>query len=679
MFVREINIPVSSIRGVGPATKKPLTALGLSTVGDLFSHWPRSWEDRTQFHTLADFDRHAKINIAATVISHDWFGFGKMKTLKMLIHDTTGHPAELVCFNRPFLEKQFPINSKITVYGSFKYAYGSLQASAFEIETNGESTARILPVYSLSAGISQAQMRKIISIALREYGRGIDSEIPEHVRIAYSIPEKQDLLHSMHAPATMAEATGALQALIFEELFLFEYAIGQRSIERRGRLPQTELPELTAASQHPAASQPPATFLQQRLLERLPFPLTSDQETVLGEINEDIASPTGMARLLQGDVGSGKTLLAFLAAVVVCEAKGQTALLAPTELLARQHAETAARLLEPTGMKIAFLSGNVKASGRARLLEKLSTGAIDLVIGTHALFSANVHYHNLRLVVIDEQQRFGVLQRSAIIEKGKESNANHKNPHLLMMSATPIPRTLALSVFGDLDVSVIRTMPPGRKPVITHLAVQENEGKVHDFVKRELAAGNQAYFVYPLIDQSNTTDLASATEMFTKLSDTVFTGTSCALIHSRIPEEEQRSIMEAFRKKQIQLLVATSVVEVGVDVPTATCMVIEHAERFGLSALHQLRGRVGRGSSQSYCFLVYGKNLTESGKTRLRILHETTDGFVIAEEDLKLRGPGDITGIQQSGYIGFILADPIRDYDLLVQARKAAFTLLESN
>ncbi|HHU36855.1 MAG TPA: ATP-dependent DNA helicase RecG [Treponema sp.] len=692
MFIREINIPVSTIKGVGPATLKPLTALGISTVGDLFAHWPRDWEDRTKFHTLADFDKHGKINIAATVVSQEWFGYGKMRTLKILIRDATEMTAELVCFNRPFMEKQFPVDSLINVYGSFRYAYGSLQSSAFEIEHKNDSSARVLPVYSLSAGISQTQIRKIISIALREYGRGIDSEVPEKVRTENDIPAKQELLHSMHAPATMAEAQAALQALIFEELFIFEYAIGQRSLERRGRLPQTELPEITAiaqsdveaqhpatAAQHPTtAAQHPATLLQLRLLDRLPFPLTPDQKIVLGEINADLASPAGMARLLQGDVGSGKTLIAFLAAVGICESGGQTAILAPTELLARQHAETAARLLEPTGMRIAFLSGNVKASGRARLLERLLNGEIDLVIGTHALFSANVRYSNLRLVVIDEQQRFGVLQRSAIIDKGRESNAEGKNPHLLMMSATPIPRTLALSVFGDLDVSVIRTMPPGRKPVITHLAVQGNEGKVHDFVRRELAAGNQAYFVYPLIDPSDTTDLTSATDMFKKLSETVFPGTACALIHSRIPEDTQRSIMEAFRDQRIQILVATSVVEVGVDVPTATCMVIEHAERFGLSALHQLRGRVGRGSKQSYCFLVYAKNLTETGKARLRVLHETNDGFIIAEEDLKLRGPGDITGIQQSGYMAFILADPIRDYDLLVQARKAAFELLES-
>lgn len=514
----------------------------------------------------------------------------------------------------------------------------------------------------------------------------------------------------------MADAERASHALIFEELFFFEYSIGQRSLERRGKLPDIDLPKATAATQAatpnglteldntngsadvaivsndaagPAAGstfpdirQMPAVSLlplQARLAERLPFTLTADQLAVLDDINADLSGNAIMARLLQGDVGSGKTLVAFLACLAVIAEGGQCAILAPTELLARQHAETAAQLLEPIGVRLAFLTGNLKAAGRTRLLGELRSGNIDLVIGTHALFSNSVDYHNLRLVVIDEQHRFGVLQRSAIIAKGTAGNPGGKPPHLLMMSATPIPRTLALSVFGDLDVSVIRTMPPGRKPVITHLSRGGNEERVYEFIRKELEGGRQAYFVYPLIDQSDALSLKSAEEMFVTLRDRIFPGTRTALIHSRIAEDEQRQIMEDFRAGTIRILVATSVVEVGVDVANATCMVIEHAERFGLSALHQLRGRVGRGTVQSYCFLVYAQNLTEDGKARLRIMHETTDGFVIAEEDLKLRGPGDVTGIQQSGYVSFDLADPIRDYDILLEARKAAFNLLENS
>lgn len=680
MLLREIMVPASSIRGVGPATAKPLASLGLVTVGDVLAYWPRDWEDRTIFHTLSEYNTRVKIHVRATVVAHDWFGYGRMRTLKIMIRDEAGTVAELVCFNRPFLEKQFPPETAVVVYGAFRYAYGALQSSAFEIEPAETSPARILPVYPLTAGISRQQMRKIMAHALQEYGRGIDSELPETIRKKYRIPAKQDVLHAIHEPRSMEQAHTARHALIFEELFLFEYAIGQRSLERRGRLPRIEPEPARETGQEKASplSDKKPTPLQSRLIERLPFPLTPDQHTVLHELNEDIDSRNGMARLLQGDVGSGKTLLAFLVSLAVCERGGQTAILAPTELLARQHAENAAKLLEPAGIRIAFLTGNLKSKGRATLLQELDAGRIDVVIGTHALFSRNVRYHNLRLVVIDEQQRFGVLQRSAIIEKGRESDPEKRPPHLLMMSATPIPRTLALSVFGDLDVSVLRTMPPGRKPVITHLAAKENEQKVYDFIRRELTAGNQAYFVYPLIDPSDTVELASATEMATHLSDHVFPEFGCALIHSRIPEDEQKQIMDSFRSGKTRILVATSVVEVGVDVPHATCMVIEHAERFGLSALHQLRGRVGRGSTQSYCFLVFSDKLTETGKARLKVMHETTDGFVIAEEDLRLRGPGDIAGIQQSGYISFTLADPVRDYEILREARIAAFDLLEA-
>ncbi len=347
--------------------------------------------------------------------------------------------------------------------------------------------------------------------------------------------------------------------------------------------------------------------------------------------------------------------------------------MAPTELLARQHADNAAKLLEPLGVRLAFLTGNLKAAGRSQLLQQLAAGNIDLIIGTHALFSAQTLYKNLRMVVIDEQHRFGVLQRSAIIQKGIDSGK--KAPHFLMMSATPIPRTLALSMFGDLDISVIKTMPPGRKPVITYVAPESKAEKVYYFIGQDILAGKQAYFVYPIIEDSETLSLKSAEDMFAELTRD-FPHHRLALLHSKVPEDEARAIMQEFRAGAIHILVATSVIEVGVDVPNATCMVIEHADRFGLSALHQLRGRIGRGSDQSYCFLLYGKNITETGMARLKVMASTTDGFVIAEEDLKLRGPGDIGGIEQSGYCGFELADPIRDFALLEKARIAAFEML---
>lgn len=673
MFLREIQIPVSHIRGVGPTSLKQLKRLGIETVGDLLSWWPRDWDDRTSRQSLAEFERAKSLHSEATVMAHDWFGFGRMRTLKITIQDDEGTIAELICFNRPFLEKQYPVGSRVVVHGHFHWKYGSIQSSSFDIELEQHARAELIPIYSLTAGLTNTQLRKIITRARSEYGRGIDSELPKKIRETCSLPAKQDIVKMMHAPDTLEEARTAARALIFEEFFVFEYALGKRAMERRGKLPEI-------IQQESVPVEEPASIclsgLQKRIIERLPFTLTDDQLRVVSEINHDLDSVSPMARLLQGDVGSGKTLVAFLTAAAIAERNGQSALLAPTELLARQHAENAARILEPVGIRIAFLTGNIKAAGRSRLLAELADGHIDIVIGTHALFSRGVTYRNLSLVLIDEQHRFGVMQRAAIIEKGREGSPEPRDPHLLMMSATPIPRTLALSVFGDLDVSVIRTMPLGRKPVITHLARHGNEKKVYDFVRHELAQQRQAYFVYPLIEDQDGGSLKSAEMMHEKLEKDIFPGITSELIHSRIPEDEQRAIMHRFREGSTRILVATSVVEVGVDVPNATCMVIEHAERFGLSALHQLRGRVGRGPHQSWCFLVYSGNLTEYGKNRLKVLHETTDGFVIAEEDLRLRGPGDVGGIQQSGYIAFTLADPVRDADILEQARTAAFSLI---
>jgi ATP-dependent DNA helicase RecG len=440
---------------------------------------------------------------------------------------------------------------------------------------------------------------------------------------------------------------------------------------------------------HPS---PSFTPLQQRLIERLPFALTAGQTGAIAEINRDMDSPWPMARLLQGDVGSGKTLVSFLAALKAVEAGGQAAIMAPTELLARQHAENAARLLEPIGIRLSFLTGNIKAAGRKELLKQLAAGEIDIALGTHALFSQDVVYRDLRLVVVDEQHRFGVIQRSLIMAKGD-------HPGLLMMSATPIPRTLALTVFGDLDVSTIQDLPPGRKPIKTHLAKEANEDKVYDFVRKQLAAGRQAYFVYPLIEASDAgrmADLKDAESMAERLAREVFPQYKTALVHSRLDEEEKRQTMDAFRRGEIRLLVATSVVEVGVDVPNATCMVIEHAERFGLSALHQLRGRVGRGDQQSYCFLVYSdqevpqkfagvdpETLSEEDRTkegkRLLVMLENNDGFIIAEKDLTFRGPGQIAGIEQSGYLSLGIANPIRDAAELERARTDAFAILEAD
>jgi ATP-dependent DNA helicase RecG len=668
MLLRSIAAPLTVIRGIGPALIPKLARLGIQNAAGLLCHYPRDWEDRTVTIPISEF-QHKQVCTEVTVIARDWIGFGRMKTLKVYVEDESGRAA-LLCFNRPWLDKQLAQGGRFRLWGRFYYKYGEIQSSSFEIEalTTAKSaySGTILPVYPLSAGLNQTMLRRLVNCALEQYAAKLEDELPREIIERDKLLSKAAAIKAIHFPASLAELECAKKTLIYEELFYLEVMVGKRAVER-GRNPQSSVPS-------------PLSPLQQRLLERLPFSLTPGQREAIADINADMAGNAprySMARLLQGDVGSGKTLVSFLAALQAAEDGGQTALMAPTELLSRQHAENAARLLEPLGLRIAYLTGNIKAAGRKDLLRHLASGEIDIAVGTHALFSKDVSYKNLRLVVVDEQHRFGVTQRSLIMAKGN-------NPHLLMMSATPIPRTLALTVFGDMDVSVIRDLPPGRKAVKTHLAKESGETRVYDFVRKKLEVGCQAYFVYPLIeggDEANlkADGLKAAVSMAERLAQEIFPRFTVALIHSKLDDEEKRQTMERFRNGEITVLVATSVVEVGVDVPNANCMVIEHAERFGLSALHQLRGRVGRGQDQAYCFLVYSDDLTDDGKARLKVMLENTDGFIIAEEDLKLRGPGQIAGIEQSGYLNLGIANPIRDIDELARARTDAFFILKND
>jgi ATP-dependent DNA helicase RecG len=664
MFLRSLTVPVTQVHGVGSAAALKLARLGIKNAAGLILHYPRDWEDRGRAVPLSSF-RVSRVCTVVTVLARDWIGYGRMRTLKVYVEDDTNRAA-LLCFNRPWLEKQLVQGEQYKLWGRFYYKYGEIQSSAFEVEpvSSGTGFGRILPVYPLCAGLSQSALRRFMTNALAQYADNIEDELPQDIIERDNLLAKSAALKTVHFPANEVELEQAKKTLIYEELFYLEVMVGKRAIERRGlRIPA------------PASNVPDAdeySPLQLRLLERLPFALTGGQSAAVAEINRDMAmgGKPPMARLLQGDVGSGKTLVSFMAALLAAENGGQAAIMAPTELLARQHAENAARILEPLGLRIAFLTGNIKASGRKELLKNLSAGTIDIVVGTHALFSGDVAYKNLMLVVIDEQHRFGVTQRSLIMTKGD-------SPGLLMMSATPIPRSLALTVFGDMDVTTIKDMPSGRKAVVTHLARESNEMKVYNFVRKELEQGRQAYFVYPLIDGGE--DLKDAVSMAERLRDEVFPNHKVGLIHSKLDEDTKRKTMEDFRKGEIKLLAATSVVEVGVDVPNASCMVIEQAERFGLSALHQLRGRVGRGQDQSFCFLVYSDDLTEEGKTRLMVMLKNGDGFIIAEEDLKMRGPGQIAGTEQSGYMVLGLANPVRDAAELERARADAFAILESD
>ncbi len=736
MKVSDIKTPVSSIAGIGPALTKTLAKVNVFTVGDLLQYFPRDYEDRTRKVTFRERGQNGKVHTVAQVIGQEWFGYGRMKTLKVIVNDGTG-TAELICFNRAFLEKSLVPGTIITVTGQFFVKYGALQSTAFEVvkHTDPSQTepleSGVIPIYPLTEGLTQKAVSKAVSQALSQYALGIENELPAEVIERRGLLNKQDAIRLIHRPSDLSQAAAARKTLVFEELFQFQKIIAERVYKRKGHTvvaptntviePAVPEPgrrvEITAELNHPTGSHGSfdklnhqsvdvSTFtaslspLQLDFFNSLPYPLTDDQraviyemdaeidrayterERILNQLDRGLPPPTTpaftMARLLQGDVGSGKTLVSLFLCLRIISWKGQCAFMAPTEILARQHAETTSRMLAPLGVRTAFLTGNLRAKGRTPLLKALKEGEIDIVVGTHALFSSDVEYKDMELAVIDEQHRFGVLQRQAILEKGRRMVVSTGSttpkftfePNLLMMSATPIPQSLALTVFGDLDISSIHTMPAGRKPITTYLVKEGNEINAYEAVRKELAQGHQAYFVYPAIDSDE--NIKSAEKAFAHLRDHIYPQYKCALVHSKVDEEEQVNILHAFRDGAIQVLAATTVIEVGVDVPNATCMVIEGADRFGMAQLHQLRGRVGRGDAQSYCFLIYSKDITETGIERMKALRQSTDGFYIAEQDLKTRGPGELNGTVQAGELGFRIADLSRDMEIMQEARTDA-------
>jgi ATP-dependent DNA helicase RecG len=651
---------VETLHGVGAVLRGRLARLGVATIADLLAHFPRDYQDRRRLDRLGEAASKERANVLVQVAGAGWIGSGRPRTLKVRIEDDSGQ-ADLLCFGRAFLSRVLLPGRRFWLSGRFQRQGGRLECSSFELEPYEPSEAsrsfgRILPLYSLTEGLSQAVVRRLVERALEWSAPHLEEALPAGLRERRGLEGFSSALRALHFPGSEEELGRARRALAYTELFAHQLALGRARRER--------LAEARSRPRH-------AQNLKAGLLARLGFPLTGDQERVLAEIEQDLFGPHPCARLLQGEVGSGKTLVAFLAALAVIEAGEQAALLAPTELLARQQAEAAARLLEPLGVRVAFLSGGVQGEPRESLKAALAEGRVDFLVGTHALFSEDVRYRRLGLAVVDEQHRFGVLQRRAFLAKGAR-------PDLLLMTATPIPRTLALALFGDLELSELRQLPRGRRRVITHLSREGNEARVYQRVGQEVQAGGQAYFVYPLIEESPELDLKHAEGMFRALKK-VFPAFRLGLIHSRLPEEEKARVMAGFASGRVQVLVATSVMEVGMDVPNASCIVVEHAERFGLSALHQLRGRVGRGPRQSYAFFVYSPELTESGKQRLKAILGTTDGFAIAEEDLRIRGPGEFLGQRQSGSFRLAVADLTRDWDTLREARADAFELLEGD
>ncbi len=662
MFIREITEPVSSLKGVGTAAEQSYKRLGITTCFDLLTHLPRSYEDRSTPVPFSKGYDGTPVLTVMEVIAHDYIRYKKGYALKVIVRDDTG-PAALLCFGRNFLQKTFTAGRKFYFYGQGKLQYGELQFSSFDTAPWSENASpppefsRILPLYPLAGKLTQKILRKHIGGLMRSYGKYLRNEIPLPLIETYSLMQTQHALKEVHFPESMASLEKARRSLAFGEFFYLHLIIRRRVLKQR------------------AVKRSPSKYprrLYRRLLSSLPFSLTEGQKRSAGEILHDLESDAPMNRLLQGDVGSGKTLVSLLAALPLIEAGRQAACMAPTELLARQHAEEAAKLLDPLGIRLALLHGGLDQKERKLLVSALAEGNIDLLFGTHALFSPDVIFKDLGLVIIDEQQRFGVLQRLSLQRKGTA-------PDILYMTATPIPRSLTMTIFGDLDVSTIETMPPGRKPVITHLASEKSRERVYEAVRKEICRGRQAYFVYPRIERGENSEIKDAEGMYAYLTGSVYPGIPAGLIHSQLPQEQKEQTMASFKAGELIYLVSTSVIEVGMHVANATCMVIEHAERFGLSALHQLRGRVGRGNEQAYAFLIYAEELTEQGKRRLKIMKERADGFTIAEEDLKIRGPGDIGGIQQSGFIQLTFTDLIRDFSILQESLKPAEEVLKQD
>ncbi len=651
MYRSDLKDSVTKLKGVGKAIANDYKRLGITTCFDLINLKPRAYDDRTQECTLSSLVREEKHELICQIqiISHTYFGQGSKvgQTLKVIAQDREGKRLSLLCFGRNFLERKLYPGSVWYFVGQVMYNNYEWQSSSFEVYNSAEQAGigRLLPIYPLSGNLTQKIVINNISTILSEHR--FEDELPEEIRTKFHLFSTDRALRQLHFPTSTELQKVAYKTLAFTELFYLQLEI------RRNLKPNTNRYTDVKPSR-----------LEQKLISALPFSLTESQQKVIKEIRSDLKNGD-MNRLLEGDVGAGKTLVAWLSSLYAIEQGGQVAFMAPTELLARQHAENAAKLLEPLGIRLAFITGDVKGKGRNLLLEALKKGEIDIAIGTHALFSKDVHFKNLSYIIIDEQHRFGVEQRDALLEKAKR-------PNLLMMSATPIPRSLALTLYSDAAISTIDTLPSGRKPIITYLVKDSNRSKMYTSVGVEFKRGHQAYFVYPKIgdeegnDYGNT-ELRDVYQMAEFLKEQ-YPGVPAALIHSKLPEEEKQQILKDFRDKKLMYLVSTSVIEVGIDVPDATCMVIEHADHFGLAALHQLRGRVGRSSLQSYCFLVFGENVTEDAGKRLRCMKENTDGFYIAEQDLAIRGPGDISGLEQSGFLRLNFASIVNDANILKYA-----------
>jgi ATP-dependent DNA helicase RecG len=674
MPVALLSQPLQFVKGVGPRRAADLERAGLRTVEDLLLRFPLRYEDRAGLTTIAALRPGQTATVVGDVLSSGIRPTRRpsFRLFEVVIRDPSG-AVRAVFPNQSFLKDVFHPHQQVVFYGPLEYRGGGLQFTNPEYEiVRGDAedsddahvhTGRIVPIYEKVGSLTTRIQRSLLHQLVGLLPDDLDDPLPVSIRNALNLPARRDAIAQTHFPVAGTAIddlnharTEAQRRLIFEEFFLFQAGL----VLRKRRQADLQKARPVVVDDRIRASARKA----------LPFKLTGGQKEALREIVVDMQRPAPMHRLLQGDVGAGKTIVALLAAVVAMENGFQVAFMAPTEILADQHYLTIRRLLESSRFRVASLTGSVTAAKKRALLAEIASGTTNLVVGTHALVEGAVEFKDLGLIVIDEQHRFGVMQRATLRAKGLR-------PDVLVMTATPIPRTLALTAFGDLDTSVIRELPPGRIPIHTIATPDSRRDDVYARVRRELEQGRQAYVIYPLVEGSEKVDLRAATEMADTLQNVVFPEYRVALLHGKMKSDEKDQVMAGFARGDVHVLAATTVVEVGVDVPNATIMVVEHAERFGLSQLHQLRGRVGRGQHASTCVLMYQAPLTEQGRARLDALTQSNDGFVIAERDLVIRGPGDFFGTRQSGLPTLRVGDLVRDYVLMEEARREAVTCLD--
>jgi ATP-dependent DNA helicase RecG len=680
---KSLVTPIQYLKGIGPKRAKSFSKLGINTIEDLLYYFPRRYEDRTKFISISKLQEGQTYTIKAQVLAkgeHQSFRRGGFSIIEVAVGDSTG---KIFCvwFNQPYLKEYFKVGLTLILYGRIERYAGRLQMNSPEFEIvspksdesrssfksnmaseegrdESLSIGRITPIYSLPEGITQRYFRQLIKNTLDGYLPEINDFLPFDIRSRNNLLNLAKGLINIHFPDNLHMQNEAYRRLSFEEFFLFQLPLALRKLKKK---------EKTGIS-HKVDGE-----LINAFIEGLTFRLTLAQEKVIEEIKSDMARPFVMQRLLQGDVGSGKTVVATIATLIAIQGGHQAAFMVPTEILARQHYEKISSQFsvlgsQPKEIRIGLLTSSASNKGKEKIRKEIEEGKIDLVIGTHALIEESVKFKNPGLIIIDEQHKFGVGQRALLPAKGI-------NPDVLIMTATPIPRTLAITLYGDLDVSIINELPPGRLPVKTLHFTQDNKSQAFEIAKAQLRQGSQAYIVYPVIEESYVLDIKGAKKMFSELKSGEFKEFKLGLIHGRLKQNEQDEIMLKFKQKELDVLVSTTVLEVGIDIANATCMLVEGAERFGLSQLHQLRGRVGRGSQESFCILISNVE-TPQAKARLAAMIKYNDGFRIAEEDLKIRGPGEFFGRRQSGLSELKIANPLTQMQLLKRARDEAIKLI---